>query len=101
MGGQAPDGVGLGGGRAGQDGPGQAARRLFFVRLAVGGPAFLLAVFGLVVGYRLAGLPLGDGRLWWVLGPVITAFALYLGHAILRLRRPTGRRLGPSPTKEE
>lgn len=72
------------------------------MRLTVGVPAFVLVVFGLVLGYRLAGLPLGDGRLWWVLGPVGGAFALYFGHAILCLRRPCteGRQAPSKPTEE-
>jgi hypothetical protein len=78
-----------------------AERRLALIQLAVGGPAFVLVLFGMVLGYRLAGLPVGDGRFWWVLGPVLGAFALYLGHAILRLRRATGGRSVPPPTTEE
>jgi hypothetical protein len=70
--------------------------------VAVGVPALVVAVFGLVLGYRLAGLPLGDGRFWWVLGPVGGAFALYFGHAILCLRRrgPEERPAHPKPTEE-
>jgi hypothetical protein len=69
--------------------------------VAVGVPAFVVAVFGLVLGYRLAGRPLGDGRFWWVLGPVAGAFALYFGHAILSLRRPPGEQPAKPTTTEE
>ena len=68
----------------------EAARRLALVQLAVGLPALLMVVFGVVIGYRLVGLPLGGVAFWCVLGPVLGAFALYFGRAILHLRRATG-----------
>lgn len=99
MGGQTPAGAGL---ERFPDLREAARRRFALVRLAVGVPAFVVAVFGLFLGYRLAELPLGDGRFWWVLGPVAGAFALYFGHAILCLRRrsPEERPAPPKPTEE-
>lgn len=98
MGGQAPAGAGLDRPLESRD---AARRRFALIRLAVGVPAFVLAAFGLILGYRLAGLPLGDGRFWWVLGPVAGAFALYFGHAIMSLRRPPGEQPAPPTTTEE
>jgi hypothetical protein len=76
-------------------------RRLALVQLAVGLPALLLVVFGVVLGYRLAGRPLGGVAFWCVLAPVVGAFALYFIRAILRLRRATGVGAEASGTANE
>lgn len=62
-------------------------RRLAMVRLAVGGPTFMILLFGLVIGYRLAGRPLGGGVFWAVLGTLVVGFAGYAGVALASLRR--------------
>ncbi len=68
-------------------------RRLAVVQLLLGPPAVLVVVIGLVLGFRLAGRPLG-AAFWWALGPVLGVFAVYLGRAAVvyrRTSRPPGR----------
>jgi hypothetical protein len=57
------------------------------IQLAVGGPMFMILVFGLVIGYRLAGRPLGGGAFWAVLGTLVVGFAGYVGAVLAFLRR--------------
>lgn len=66
-----------------------AARRarLAMVRLAVGGPTFMVLLFGLVIAYRVAGRPLGDGAFWALLGTLVLGFAAYAGAVLISLRR--------------
>jgi len=79
----------------------EAARRLALVQLAVGLPALFMVVIGLVIGYRLVGLPLGGVAFWYVLGPVLGAFALYFARAIFHLRRATRGPAEAGPTASE
>jgi hypothetical protein len=58
------------------------------IRLAVGGPTFMILIFGLVIAYRVAGRPLGDGVFWGVLATLVVAFAVYSGMVLSTLRRP-------------
>ena len=62
-------------------------RRLAMVRLAVGGPTFMILIFGLVIAYRVAGRPMGDGVFWAVLATLLAAFGLYAGIALVSLRK--------------
>lgn len=70
-------------------------RRGALVRLAVGVPALFLVVFGLVLGVRLAGRPVGDSGVWFVLIPVLLVFGAYFAHAVWVLARA-----GRAPPKE-
>jgi len=79
----------------------EAARRVALVQLAVGMPALFMVIIGLVIGYRLVGLPLGGVAFWCVLGPVLGAFALYFARAIFHLRHATGGPSAAGPTASE
>ncbi len=57
------------------------------MRLAVGVPALFVAVFGLVIGLRLAGRSLEGSGLWLVGIPVLVVFAAYFAHAFWVLAR--------------
>ena len=63
-------------------------RRFAMVRLAVGGPTFMILIFGLVIAYRVAGRSMGDGVFWAVLGTLVVGFGLYAATALVALRRP-------------
>ena len=62
-------------------------RRLALVQLAVGGPTFMVLLFGLVIAYRVAGRPLGDGVFWGVLGTLALGFGGYALAVVVTLRR--------------
>ena len=61
-------------------------RRLAMIQLAVGGPTFMILLFGLVIGYRVAGRPLGDGVFWAVLATLVAGFGVYAAVALVTLR---------------
>ncbi|HSH70616.1 MAG TPA: hypothetical protein VK997_11905 [Deferrisomatales bacterium] len=63
-----------------------ARRRLAMIRLAVGGPTFMILLFGLVIAYRVAGRPMGDRVFWAVLGALVVGFAVYAVTALASLR---------------
>ena len=67
-------------------------RRLAMIRLAVGGPTFMILLFGLVIAYRVANRPLGDGVFWAVLGTLVVGFVAYAAAVLasLRSRRRAG-----------
>jgi hypothetical protein len=54
--------------------------------LAIGVPALTIVLFGLVLGFLLSERDLGI-TFWGVAVPVVVAFAVYLGRAIVALRR--------------
>ena len=83
MGGEAPAGTKL---VASEPNRAETVRRLALVQLAVGVPALLFVVFGVVLGYRLSGRPLGDIVFWGMLAPVLGGFFCYFARAFLRLR---------------
>lgn len=91
MGGQAPDRPHL----TLPDDPQEAARvlrrRLGLVQIALGVPALLVIVFGLVLAYRWAGRPLGDVDFWFVLAAVLAVFGVYFGRALVAVRRASAR----------
>ena len=47
----------------------------------------MILLFGLVIGYRVAGRPLGDAVFWVLLGTLVAGFGVYAGAAVLSLRR--------------
>jgi TRAP-type C4-dicarboxylate transport system permease small subunit len=79
----------------------ETTRKLCLVQLAVGVPAFLLVLLGIVLGYRLARRDLGGVAFWCVLAPVVAGFAVYCARAILRLRRTTGGPAEAAPIANE
>ena len=64
-----------------------ARRRLALLQLVLGVPALVLILFGLVLGYRLAGRALGGPGFWGLLIPVVLVFVVYYGRALWALRR--------------
>ncbi len=64
----------------------ETARRIALAQLAIGVPALTIVLFGLVLGFLLSERDLGI-TFWGVAVPVVVAFAVYLGRAIVALRR--------------
>jgi len=64
----------------------ETARRIALAQLAIGVPALTIVLFGLVLGFLLSERNLGI-TFWGVAVPVVVAFAVYLGRAIVALRR--------------
>ncbi len=64
----------------------ETARRIALAHLAIGVPAMTIVLFGLVLGFLLSERSLGI-TFWGVAVPVVAAFAVYLGRAMVALRR--------------
>jgi hypothetical protein len=90
VGGETPSGADLNGTQSAETLAQESRRRMALVQLVVGAPAFLFVVFGLVLAYRFADRSLGDTAFWAVLVPVVVAFGIYYGRAIVALRRSGG-----------
>ena len=58
-------------------------RRFAMVQLAVGGPTFMILLFGLVIGFRIAGRPLGGGGAVFVVLPLVESGAVSGGDTML------------------
>ena len=67
--------------------PRERLRRVARVQMALGVPALMVLVVGIVVGFRMADRDPGDPILWFVLGPLVAVFAAYYMLAWHRLRR--------------
>lgn len=87
MGGQTDHRPPLGGDTDSPEAVRATRRRLAMIQLAVGGPTFMILLFGLVIAYRVAGRPLGDGVFWAVLGTLVVGFVAYAAVILLSLRR--------------
>lgn len=69
-----------------EGGVAETARRAALAQLAIGVPAFTIVMFGLGLGFVLSERRI-DLVFWGVSLPVVGAFAAYLGHAIVALRK--------------
>ncbi len=90
MGGETPLRTDLSNGSNSEDISRESRRRVALAQLILGAPTLLLVVFGLVLGFRFSGRPLGDAAFWAVLIPVIGVFGAYYVRAIVALRRSSG-----------
>lgn len=62
-------------------------RKVALVRVVVGVPMLAVALFGLVIAYRLSGRPLGDSVFWLAILAVFIGFAVYFARPLVVLFR--------------
>ena len=87
MGGETPDRPELSPDAEEQEHINANRRRRAMIQLAVGGPMFMILMFGLVIAYRVAGRSMGDMVFWVVLGTLVVGFCAYVGVSLISLRR--------------
>ncbi len=84
--------------------PRERLARTARVQMALGVPALMVLVAGVVVGFRAADRDLGDPILWFVLGPLVAVFAAYYmlaWHRLRRSRQPRDTDPGEEPCRSD